>query len=153
MKALMKAVALMSLLALCGCGTAPELRPSAEAAATAEAEGDLTQLLTQQQETLNRMVSLQQSQATRLADRIGEVGELTQEVQTQMYDLGPRRAEFERERLHVEGALKDQMLGVLVGVLILAVAAPAIGGVWMYPLGIAVIVLALFGPKLLALLL
>ena len=151
MKALMKAVALMSLLVLFGCGTAPELHPSVEAAPTAKAEGDLTQLLTQQQETLNRMVSLQQSQATRLADRIEEVGELTQQVQTQMYDLGPRRAEFERERLHVEGALKGQMLGVLVGVLILAVAAPAIGGVWMYPLGIAVIVLALFGPKLLAL--
>ncbi len=155
-KLLLCAVAMLAI----GCGSIPgvqtraALKPHARTAPLeAEAGGDLTQLLTQHQETLNELVSLQQSQATHLADRIEEVGELTQDVQTQMYDLGPRRAEYERERLHVESALKDQMLGVLVGVLILAVAAPAIGGVWMYPLGIAVIVMALFGPKILALVL
>ncbi len=153
---LLSFAATMGFLLLCfGCGSAPRLmaetrvRPEADAGPQqAEAGGDLTQFLQQQQETLNRLVSVQQSQATHLADRIDRVGELTQDVQTQMYDLGPRRAEFESERLGIESALKDQMLGVLVGVLILAIAAPAFGGPWFYIVGIIVIVVALFGPKL-----
>ena len=148
------ALAVLLLVALGGCA-APGVRQRPEQDVRTAIEpvvetlGDVRQDLRQVQQTVSEVRNTQQSQAVELAGQIRDVGEVVQNVRTQMYDIGPQRLKLEQERLGQQSMLHYQLIGVLVGVLFIALAAPAVGGTFalaFYVAGVLIIVMSIAGP-------
>lgn len=125
--------ALLSLLA-CGCGG---LRPGGATAApspTATVEpsivtqGDVTQRLDTIQETLTEVRNQNASAQTELLGRVESIKNLTQSVQTTMHDIGPEQAAIEKARMASYLKIAAIALGIFIGALLIALAAPSVGG-------------------------
>jgi len=139
---------------ICGCGPMrPQTvsEPSQVPTAEAQAEGDVWQALASIQKSISSLMEVQQSQSTQLSRKIEGVESLVQRVETRMYGPSPEQAEIEQTRLRVQEVRFYQLLGVLTGVLMIALAAPAVGGslvIAFYVTGIALILISIFAPLL-----
>lgn len=150
----------VSVVMLClGCGgptarAAPVAEPTATVAPRIEAEGDVHQILETVQETLNRIEQTQQSQRTELAGKIQDVESVVQNVEKTMYGLSPEQLQLEQDRLREQSWRFYQLIGVLVGILMIALAAPAVGGTLVFAFYIAggvIIIASVFFPLVLPL--
>ena len=123
-----------ALLAACGCGgfrpggatAAPS--PTATVEPSIQTQGDVEQRLETIQETLTEVRSLNASAQTELLGRVDRIEELTQTVSTTMHDIGPQQAEIEGKRLAMYFKIAMVGLGIFVGVALILLAAPSVGG-------------------------
>lgn len=150
-----------AVIAMFGCsapGSAeaePEQTVSAEIAPVIEALGNVEQSIQNVQETVSAIEQNVGSQGAELAKDIHDVGQVVQNVQETMYGLSPEMLELEQDRLDAASVRQYQLIGVIIGFLLLALAAPAIGGsfvafLWIGGIGLIIGVAAL--PLLLKLL-
>lgn len=149
-------------LSCCGCPGSqvakPVIEPRLEVAPRVDAGGDVAQQFKILQDTFTRMEQQRNSQVTDLIGRVdGRIESIEQNVEKTMYGLSPERLALEMQRLEQTGISRYQMQGIIVGVLCIALAAPAVGAAWMiaafYVIGIVMIVVSIFAPLLVPLLL
>ena len=93
------------------------------------AEGDVEQRLETVQETLTDIKNLQQSAQTELVGRMEGVENVVQNVKTEMHDLGANQLNLEKERLDHQFKTQAIIAGLVIGIMLIMIAAPAVGGV------------------------
>ena len=147
------------LVLIFGCKAPPapaaasHVEPAVSTPVTAEARGDVTQELATIQKTLSRIENTQQSQRVEMADKIEGVESLVQQASTTMYGLSPAQAEIEKQRLKDQNSERVTVVGVMTGLVLIALATAAIGGPVLLIVGIVIVAVALLAPVLLPLIL
>lgn len=122
-----------ALLAACGCGGyrpggSATPSPTVTVEPSIQTDGDVVQRLETIQETLTEVQNLNASAQTDLLGRVERIESLTQTVSTTMHDIGPQQAEIEGKRLTLLFKVAMIGLGMVVGVVLIALAAPGVGG-------------------------
>ena len=123
-----------AVLAACGCvgyrpgGATAAPSPTATVEPSIVTEGDVQQTLETIQETLTEVKNANASAQTELLGRVETIEQLTQSVQTTMHDLGPEQAKIDGQRLSLVFKVAMVGLGIVVGVVLIALAAPGVGG-------------------------
>jgi hypothetical protein len=102
--------------------------PTATVEPSIVTEGDVQQTLETIQETLTEVKNLNASAQTELLGRVENIENLTQSVQTTMHDIGPEQAEIEKERMASYFKIAGVVICVFVCALLIALAAPSVGG-------------------------
>ena len=121
----------------------PATELDAKLAPVAEAMGDVKQELSNVQQTLSQIQQNQNSQATELAGKIDSVGrDVIQNVQKTMYGSSPEDAKLKAAAQKDWKGIVAKIVVLSVGIALLALFLPAIGGTPLLVLAIILIVLA-----------
>ena len=123
-----------AILCAYGCGgfrpggatTAPS--PTAMVEPSIITQGDVQQTLETIQETLTEVKNLNASAQTELLGRVESIENMTQTVSTTMQDIGPEQAKIEAKRMATYFKIVTVAIGIFVGVILIALAAPSVGG-------------------------